>query len=75
MTREQQVTTKTLERAEHDWLVSFKWKLEGKSYIHPKIHNSLVQVPGRVPERVRPYSLRDAVAETRAKPWLGWPGP
>jgi len=61
MTREQQVTTRALEKAEADWLLSYGWVRQNGDWSHPRSQLS------------RNYSTRDAVSETRANTRLGWP--
>jgi len=63
MTRDQQSSTKVLEAAEVSWLLSYGWHRNGVGWEHRKVHKG----------DVRPYSLRDAVAATRADLTLGWP--
>jgi len=61
MNRAQQVASKNLEQAEREWLVSYGWEVVVGGFRHPKLKNE------------RAYSLRDAVALTRADTTLGWP--
>ena len=61
MNRAQQVTTRALELAEIEWLLSYGWTRDLGGFRHPKLKSE------------RPVSLRDAVALTRADPTLGWP--